>query len=183
MCSIANVVTDAAILLLPVKHVWNLQMSRTRKYSVLCIFLLGGIVCIFGIIRCTVVGEADAIDPTWTNVKGGVWSAVELSVGIVCACLPTFGPLFTRIAQLSNSSYGRSPKSSSGRHSSSKKYGLCPRDITMSAHSRAPRAWPQPEPRDEYSDQRPIAVSVGQSGRAPNLPLQGIQVERTVAVC
>lgn len=38
---IPNIVTDAIILVMPVKVVWNLHVSKTRKYLLLGIFTLG----------------------------------------------------------------------------------------------------------------------------------------------
>jgi len=37
-------------------------------------------------------------DVTWDNVGAATWSAVELNVGIVCACLPTMRPLINAIS-------------------------------------------------------------------------------------
>lgn len=38
-----NISTDFAILILPVKLLWKLQMPKRQKYSVLGIFLAGGL--------------------------------------------------------------------------------------------------------------------------------------------
>jgi len=38
-----------------------------------------------------------ATDITWYNVGAATWSAVEVNVGIICACLPTLRPLIGRI--------------------------------------------------------------------------------------
>lgn len=38
-----------------------------------------------------------ATDVTWQNIGVGEWSAVEVNVGIVCACLPTLRPVLGRI--------------------------------------------------------------------------------------
>jgi hypothetical protein len=35
-------------------------------------------------------------DATWTMAPVFIWSCVEPFVGIICACLPTFGPFFRR---------------------------------------------------------------------------------------
>lgn len=35
-------------------------------------------------------------DATWTMAPVFIWSSVEPFVGIICACLPTFGPFFRR---------------------------------------------------------------------------------------
>lgn len=38
-----NIVTDVAILCLPMPQLWQLQMSRTRKVQMIGMFLLGGL--------------------------------------------------------------------------------------------------------------------------------------------
>ncbi|KAL9056008.1 MAG: hypothetical protein Q9162_003187 [Coniocarpon cinnabarinum] len=40
----------------------------------------------------------------WNNVNGGIWSAIESGVGTLCACLPTFGVLFTALRDRSRKS-------------------------------------------------------------------------------
>ncbi|RAK90255.1 hypothetical protein BO79DRAFT_253672 [Aspergillus costaricaensis CBS 115574] len=91
--AIVNIFTDVAILTLPVKPVLNLHMPKTQKVQVLGIFLLGGVVCVFGIIRAVAMTRLSLVDPTWTAVGAAIWSFVEISVGIVAACLPLLGPL------------------------------------------------------------------------------------------
>ncbi|PLB44809.1 hypothetical protein P170DRAFT_512954 [Aspergillus steynii IBT 23096] len=92
--AVVNVVTDFAILALPVKPVLKLHMRRNRKIQVLTIFLLGGIVCIFGIIRVVAIATMNPVDTSYNAVFFSIWSYLEVSVGILAACLPTFGPLF-----------------------------------------------------------------------------------------
>lgn len=36
-------------------------------------------------------------DETYTNVEPAIWTVVEQSLGITCACLPTLRPLFGRL--------------------------------------------------------------------------------------
>lgn len=42
-----------------------------------------------------VAGEST--DPTWDNTDAAVWSFIELSIGVLAACLPTLRPLFALI--------------------------------------------------------------------------------------
>lgn len=158
--SIINVLTDAAILVLPIKYVWNLHLNQTRRFFILGIFLLGSIVCVFGIIRCTAVGEANAIDPTWTNVKGGIWSAVELSVGIICACLPTFGPLFGRIMPGTRTNYVRHNANSysGGRHTKKSSKFTSP-GISLSPPAAPSSAWSKFDFGNEHRDDKPFATT------------------------
>ena len=41
--SIPNILTDLAILILPLSTLWHLNMSRTRKAGVFLTFLAGGL--------------------------------------------------------------------------------------------------------------------------------------------
>lgn len=44
-------------------------------------------------------------DGTWDNTDAAVWSFVELSVGVLAACLPTLRPIFAKmVPRLFNSS-------------------------------------------------------------------------------
>ncbi|KAL8784421.1 MAG: hypothetical protein Q9195_009049 [Heterodermia aff. obscurata] len=98
-----NVITDILILCLPIRFVVRLQMKRARKLQVFVAFGLGGIVCIFGIIRCYYIGKTSTTDPAWTAAPGAIWSQVEVSVGIISACLPVYRPLFKKRSEMPGS--------------------------------------------------------------------------------
>ena len=49
--AIPNIVTDVAILLLPMRKIWNLQMSAKRKVAVSGMFLMGGLLVSFPNVR------------------------------------------------------------------------------------------------------------------------------------
>ena len=51
-------------------------------------------VCIASIIRVPFIAHISLVDQTWSDIDGFIWSLVELSLGIVSACLPTLRPLF-----------------------------------------------------------------------------------------
>ncbi|CEL11520.1 hypothetical protein ASPCAL14622 [Aspergillus calidoustus] len=92
--SIVNVVTDVAILALPVKPVLSLHLKLSRKLQVLGMFLTGGVVCVFGVLRAIAMSSLSMVDASWAAVGASIWSFTEISVGIVAACLPLLGPLF-----------------------------------------------------------------------------------------
>ena len=158
-------------------------MNQMRKYSVLGIFLLGSIVCIFGVVRCTVVGQANTIDPTWSNVNGGIWSALELSVGIVCACLPTFGPLFSKVLPIKKTSKVRDASELSlERHSPKKTSHPGSEGMQLSSKAGPPDAWSRKESGDEFSEDKPFAATAFRTDRAHNFSHHGIRVEREVSI-
>lgn len=50
--------------------------------------------CIISVYRITTLRAAsDSPDPTWDNTDAAVWSVLELSMGVLAACLPTLKPL------------------------------------------------------------------------------------------
>jgi len=81
-------------------------------------FLLGGIVCIISILRFVALAGINLKDITFTQVDPGVWTYVELGVGITCGNLPLMRPLFGsffRNKDSSNASGGYSSHPLSGR--------------------------------------------------------------------
>ena len=70
--------------------------------------------CVASIVRVTSFDQVDLDDITWTFVDVATWTAIEQSVGIICACLPTMGPLFGRLH--SNLKYRSSEDPGAGKH-------------------------------------------------------------------
>ncbi|EWG55799.1 hypothetical protein FVEG_13747 [Fusarium verticillioides 7600] len=95
--SIPNIVMDAMIIALPVFEVSKVQVPRSQKIAIAGIFLLGGLIVIISCIRLKYIvalleagQEADftkLISTPW------IWTVIEPSVGLLCACLPTMQPL------------------------------------------------------------------------------------------
>ena len=50
-------------------------------------------VCIVSIYRIPKEAELSLMDAPWSDVDAAVWSVVEVCIGIVSACLPTYRPL------------------------------------------------------------------------------------------
>ncbi|KAE8160880.1 hypothetical protein BDV40DRAFT_301853 [Aspergillus tamarii] len=96
---ITNVLIDVTILIPPVFMVQRLQLHPAKRASLSIIFLLGLFVCITCGVRAHYIW-----DPT-TGMARSVpasmdWTAVEQASAIVCACLPTYGPLFSNTSHL-----------------------------------------------------------------------------------
>ncbi|KAI1084251.1 hypothetical protein F5B20DRAFT_524169 [Whalleya microplaca] len=102
---IVNVVTDVGILTLPIRHVLLLRLTVTQRIQVCGIFLLGGVVCVFGIVRVVALARAAPGDSSYNQVWSGVWSFCEIAIGIVAACLPTLAVLVAKLhlSKISNS--------------------------------------------------------------------------------
>jgi hypothetical protein len=84
-----NTATDIWICLLPMPLLARLQLDTVRKVGVMLMFALGLFVCVTSIVRITaLVQSVNTTDPTWGSWDALLWSAIEASTGIICACLP-----------------------------------------------------------------------------------------------
>ncbi|KAM0794973.1 hypothetical protein BDR22DRAFT_637166 [Usnea florida] len=88
-----NLATDVAVLILPIPFIWHLQVRKSKKLSLSVVFLLGSLVCVTSIIRLQTLTEIDTQDITWSNAYPGLWTAIEASLGITAACLPSLSPV------------------------------------------------------------------------------------------
>ncbi|KNG81815.1 integral membrane protein [Aspergillus nomiae NRRL 13137] len=92
MGSIA-LVEDVTILLLPVPIVWRLKITLRQKIAVTIVFSLGGLVCIFSLMRLIEFRNFVVTDLASSSAKESIWTVLELDVAIICGCLPLLKPL------------------------------------------------------------------------------------------
>ncbi|KAJ5197853.1 uncharacterized protein N7498_006970 [Penicillium cinerascens] len=85
---------DVLILCLPYPIAWRLQTTARQKFILTGMFLLGGFVVVFSILRITSFNFPNLEDQSYVATDSSTWSSIEQSVGIICACLPTLRPLF-----------------------------------------------------------------------------------------
>lgn len=84
--AIADVLTDLVLLLFPVPLVWKLQLTMSKKISVLLVFLLGSLSTAVGIVRMVVIlyftyGAFD-FDQTWNLFSPPSPSLPSLSLSV-----------------------------------------------------------------------------------------------------
>ncbi|KAJ5417052.1 uncharacterized protein N7487_000602 [Penicillium crustosum] len=90
-----SIVLDLIIIALPLPVLWKLQLRLKQKVLLGCLFALGFFVTVIQIIRILTVWDLK----TYTDSKNIViWSCVEISLGVIIACIPTYGPLFKSFA-------------------------------------------------------------------------------------
>ncbi|KAJ9483184.1 hypothetical protein VN97_g10230 [Penicillium thymicola] len=90
-----SIVLDLIIIALPLPVLWKLQLRLKQKALLGCLFALGFFVTVIQIIRILTVWDLK----TYTDSKNIViWSCVETSLGVIIACVPTYGPLFKSFA-------------------------------------------------------------------------------------
>ncbi|CAG8959714.1 hypothetical protein HYFRA_00001620 [Hymenoscyphus fraxineus] len=97
--ALSTIVSDLATLILPIPQVWKLHLKTTEKVALTCAFGLGSFVIFASAYRFSVLFSYSSADPTYTLAHTVGWTAIEMSAGIVSACLPTMGPAFQLIGR------------------------------------------------------------------------------------
>ncbi|MCJ1288013.1 hypothetical protein MMC26_007366 [Xylographa opegraphella] len=88
--AIPSIITDIILLILPLPVVWKLKVTRSQKWGLSAVFLLGGFVTICSIIRLVrLIQIQDNLDFTWGLSDPALWSTVEMHIFVCCACLPS----------------------------------------------------------------------------------------------
>lgn len=166
---IANIVIDLIILALPVYMVRKSGLGTAKKASILCIFLLGGFVCIASAIRSYHCWKGDhgATDSTTMSLN---WATIELAMALICASMPTYAPLFAKVRRKIGSSQNRSAPSN------------CGSELTGSKHLSSSYDYDQlvDQPSASY---QPVNVTTRVDARPSNLYEMGpIHRQRSVDV-
>ncbi len=112
--AIFNIVTDVIILGSVPPVIWKLRLPRRQKWGLTVVFGLGGFVFATSILRMTTLDVASkAPDPTFGTLKSTMWTTIEASTAIVCACLPMVRtPIQRLVPKLFPSHYGTSSRTS-----------------------------------------------------------------------
>ncbi|EKG21123.1 hypothetical protein MPH_01542 [Macrophomina phaseolina MS6] len=105
-----SIITDFAIILLPIPALRSLHVSRSRKIGLILSFAIGGFGCVVSLIRLHALVQLKPYvasgDLSFENVNTAMWSVVEVHICIICACLPSLRPVLTRFLALTG--FGRS---------------------------------------------------------------------------
>lgn len=110
LCSApVNIITDLAILVLPLPVLTGMRLPQRQKTILIMTFALGVFVTIVDVVRIYYLQQAvdnqsiehsrlgTGVDFAYTASTALMWSAVEVNVGIICACIPTLKPLIKKI--------------------------------------------------------------------------------------
>ncbi|CAI7579420.1 uncharacterized protein N7487_006263 [Penicillium crustosum] len=133
--AVLNIASDLAVIAIPIPTIHSLHFSAKQKLTVGCLLALGSGVIICSIARLPyVLLLGKTADTTYTEAILGVWSLVEVNLGIICACAMRFRRLIAvylpRLSLFSSRSHGTAkitedtpiinrfqPKNSGGQHS------------------------------------------------------------------
>ncbi|KAJ5951321.1 uncharacterized protein N7479_009734 [Penicillium vulpinum] len=81
-----DILTDLAIMILPIRLIWNLQMNPRQKLSIGGLFCFGWVCIIISTIRVVQLGETQngVPAPSWL----ALWGTIEGSVAVIIGCCP-----------------------------------------------------------------------------------------------
>ncbi|MCJ1398115.1 hypothetical protein MMC11_001312 [Xylographa trunciseda] len=103
--TISNMALDVVVAVMPVKLIWQLQLPLRQRILLLAIMLLGIIVLAASAGRIGSVPLLALSDVSATITMPFLYTIIEPAFAIICACLPTYRPLFLCLA--SRHSYHR----------------------------------------------------------------------------
>ncbi|KAL8730733.1 MAG: hypothetical protein Q9181_004571 [Wetmoreana brouardii] len=94
-----NIVSDVAMLVLPLNAVWHLHMPNKKKWGVSAVFGAGIIACASSILRLyESVRYCQTKDQSWHLLRLGLWTTAELCSGLVIGCLPVMPKFYRHFA-------------------------------------------------------------------------------------
>ncbi|KAJ4166537.1 hypothetical protein NW765_007776 [Fusarium oxysporum] len=95
VCAGINILTDLVVAILPLPVIWKLNLRRSQKIALSTVFGLGCFSIALAIVRIKWVERWSLT--TWDIVRPQLWALAEVTSALVCACIPTFKPLLSKI--------------------------------------------------------------------------------------
>ncbi|KAG0650869.1 hypothetical protein D0Z07_2442 [Hyphodiscus hymeniophilus] len=98
-----DIFTDLCMMAMPVKLIYNLQISLKQKAGLVCVFSLCFVMIVFAVIRAKQV----LVDQYFVNlVLLETWSTLASSISVIVGCLPAFKSLITNRTGTRHSNHG-----------------------------------------------------------------------------
>ncbi|KAI9037238.1 putative integral membrane protein Pth11-like [Aspergillus affinis] len=93
---IPNILSDVILLVIPLKPVWSLSISKKQRVLLSFVFLVGCLTLIFDIVRLVAMIQFTHSGPdiTFNQVPMAAWTCTEAAVAITAASMSSFRPLF-----------------------------------------------------------------------------------------
>ncbi|KAL8921475.1 MAG: hypothetical protein Q9172_003980 [Xanthocarpia lactea] len=168
---------------------WRLRTTARQQIILTFIFTLAGFVVLVSIIWVVVLAQLEASDVTWNFINAGIWSALEPSMAVICACIPSLRPLFSLAARsLRNSSMPAFSSPQAGaKLTGSSKSGTGRRPWPGSSRGKTSDGMFSQLEEGGSDDMKPLGhdVSVqggGEGEEGVELPQMGIQVKTEVRI-
>ncbi|KAK1574022.1 uncharacterized protein LY79DRAFT_524717 [Colletotrichum navitas] len=105
------ILTDVIIVVLPIPLLWGLRLPLRKKVKILTLLGAGGIATAVTIYRMYLVVQfLGSKDVTADFVVLDIITALELVIGLICACLPSINILYERIRKSGPKPTGNRPR-------------------------------------------------------------------------
>ncbi|KAF4628667.1 hypothetical protein G7Y89_g9484 [Cudoniella acicularis] len=178
--SFMNILTDVAMLVLPLPTIWTLKTSRNIRIGLTVTFAMGSLGLITSILRFVGFFDSNAvIDAPWAAAPLIIWTDVETGTYLIAACLPTYRSLAVSLWKrnpLTHVGYASkvSANSNAGRD-----------DIPLERRNKAGFERFDNNSDELLTSQQSVnwVSSPGTTGRGmKKMPLNGIIVERQIDV-
>ncbi|KAI0146230.1 hypothetical protein GGR57DRAFT_290012 [Xylariaceae sp. FL1272] len=93
-----TIVGEVALFIVPLIMLLQLQLRRRQKIGLMLVFGSGALAIAAESVRLhfTFAARQIGADTTWITTDLYLWAAIENSIGLLCACMPTFGPILGR---------------------------------------------------------------------------------------
>ncbi|KAF2237617.1 hypothetical protein EV356DRAFT_510575 [Viridothelium virens] len=99
--SLFEIITDVALLVLPLQVIAKLHLSTRKKILLGVTFILASFVILLGCLRLALLyGTGNQFH---TLMYSELWTELQLGVAVICASLPLFRPLITKLTEIPNS--------------------------------------------------------------------------------
>jgi hypothetical protein len=96
--AVINICIDIWMLAVPLWQISSLQMSLKKKIGVGLMFFVGTFVTVISIVRLyALVIFSRSSNLTYDYFDVSIWSSVEVTVGIICTCMPTIRQALAKI--------------------------------------------------------------------------------------
>ncbi|KAI0385918.1 hypothetical protein F5Y04DRAFT_160013 [Hypomontagnella monticulosa] len=93
---VVDILTQLTILMLPLPTIVKLEMEWRYKIVTACVFSIGILTLVFGIIRLYMVEQIDLRDVPYTAVQATAYGTSEVGIAIMVSSCPLLRPVFDR---------------------------------------------------------------------------------------
>ncbi|KAL8399715.1 hypothetical protein RB594_000207 [Gaeumannomyces avenae] len=97
--AVVSIVLDLWMLAVPTWQLRGLQLHWKKKVGVAAMFAVGTLFTVLSCVRLEILIRMgkNPKNPTYDQLEISTWSTIEITVGIICACMPTFRMLLVRL--------------------------------------------------------------------------------------
>ncbi|KAM0194719.1 hypothetical protein ACHAPA_008643 [Fusarium lateritium] len=152
--NIISLLSDIVVLLLPCPLTKKLQVGLIAKLKIVAIFGVGGIACIFSLVRLVfIIQKGESQDQTYVFLQINLTGIAECGIGIVCACFPFMPMLWKSILHKDKPGY-------------SSNYSKSQFEMMSSSHKRSRNATQTPQSvhyNEELGSDENILIPAGKS--------------------